>query len=42
VYDTLRILWKHKLFIAAVLGIAIACLSAALVFIAPRATPAKP
>jgi capsular polysaccharide biosynthesis protein len=38
VYDTLRILWKQKLFIAAVLGIAIACLSAALVFIAPSYT----
>jgi capsular polysaccharide biosynthesis protein len=38
VYDTLRILWKHKPLIAAVLGVAFACLSAALVFMAPRYT----
>lgn len=38
VYDTLRVLWKHKPLVAAVLGIAVAALSVALVLIAPRYT----
>jgi capsular polysaccharide biosynthesis protein len=38
VYDTLRILWKHKPLVAAVLGIALAALSVALVLIAPHYT----
>ncbi len=38
VYDTLRILWKHKPLVTAVLGIALAALSVALVLIAPRYT----
>src|SRR6266850_2141054 len=38
VYDTLRMLWRHKLLIAAVLGIALAALSVALALIAPRYT----
>jgi capsular polysaccharide biosynthesis protein len=36
VYDTLRILWRHRPLIAAVLGIALVALSVALVLIAPR------
>jgi capsular polysaccharide biosynthesis protein len=38
VYDTLRILWRHKSLVAAVLGIALAALSLALVLITPRYT----
>ncbi len=38
VYDTLGILWRHKLLVAAVLGIALAALPVALVLIAPRYT----
>lgn len=38
VYDTLRILWKHKPLVAAVVGIALAALSVALLLIAPRYT----
>ncbi|SHJ44062.1 Chain length determinant protein [Bradyrhizobium lablabi] len=38
VYDTLRILWRHRALFAAVLGIALAALSVALVLIAPRYT----
>jgi capsular polysaccharide biosynthesis protein len=38
VYDTLRMLGRHKLLIAAVLGIALAALSVALALIAPRYT----
>ena len=37
-YDTLRMLWRHKSLIAAVLGIALAALSVALLLIAPRYT----
>jgi capsular polysaccharide biosynthesis protein len=38
VYDTLRILWRRKPLVAAVLGIALAALSVTLVLIAPRYT----
>jgi capsular polysaccharide biosynthesis protein len=38
VYDKLRILWRQKSLVAAVLGIALAALSVALVLIAPRYT----
>ena len=38
VYDTLRMLWVRKSLVAAVLGIALAALSVALVLIAPRYT----
>jgi uncharacterized protein involved in exopolysaccharide biosynthesis len=38
VYDTLRMLWRHKPLIAAVHGIALAALSVALVLVAPRYT----
>jgi hypothetical protein len=38
VYDTLRILWKHRLLLAGVLAIALAALSVGLMLIAPRYT----
>ncbi len=38
VYDTVRMLWRHKPLIAAVLAIALAALSIALAIIAPRYT----
>jgi capsular polysaccharide biosynthesis protein len=38
VYDTLRMLWRHRPLIAAVLGIALAVLSISLALIAPRYT----
>jgi hypothetical protein len=38
VYDKLRVLWRQKPLVAAVLGIALAALSVALLLIAPRYT----
>jgi capsular polysaccharide biosynthesis protein len=38
VYDTLRVLWRHKSLLAVVFGIALAALSVELVLVAPRYT----